>query len=98
MYQQMIKSTFDSLEAVYFRTARAKVLVPFLETIQSKRHIVFLSLAACLLSNERVLSGSHVQAVMLVPTGRSENIIFTTNCLFVFLALQPIVFVFSTAR
>jgi hypothetical protein len=69
------------LEAVYFCIARAKVLVKFLETVQLKRHIIFLSLAACLLSNERVLSSSHVQAVMMVPTGGYENIIVTTNCL-----------------
>ena len=38
------------------------------------------SLAACLISNERVLSSSQVQAEMLVPTDRSENITVTTNC------------------
>jgi len=32
MYQQMIKSTFDSLEADYFCIARVKVLVNTLRT------------------------------------------------------------------
>jgi len=81
LFTELYLSTDDKVNIRHLGSfARAKVLVSFLETIQSKRHIVFLSLAACLLSNERVLSICHVQAVMMFPTGGCENIIVTTNC------------------